>query len=576
MARLLWAAVIGAALSGCGGGGAASSESASASDTTSPAVSSTSPASNATVVATNAAVVVSFGEALATTSASVANLTLSSPGGSVAGSVSVSGATLTLTPASPLAHATTYTATVSGVADGAGNVMVGNHVWSFTTGVAPDTTAPAVSSISPADNATGIAINAALVAGFSEPMAAATIGSTSFTLSQGGSAVAGTVSYNGTTATFTPTASLAYATTYTATLTTAATDAAGNALLAPYVWRFTTGAMPDTTLPTVSSTSPASNVAGVATQAAISAVFSEPMASGGFNTTSFRLRRGGTDVAGAVTYTGNTATFTPAASLADGTTYTATITASVTDTAGNALGADYTWTFTTATATSNLTDTGISASQCNGLGVTALVACSSFDATRLNTQQDGMRGRDVSTPDATDGKLGFRYSAVGSYPLTDCVRDEVTGLVWEGKTASGQRAGNARYTNYDGTTPLQKWNGSAFVEPAQADIDAPTNSVGHKKALNSAGLCGFNDWRLPTADELQSLVDYGVPDPGPQIDTNWFPNTPSFPDQLLWWSSSPDVARSGFAWYVYFGYGSVGMARRDNALIHLRLVRADQ
>lgn len=576
MSRLLWVGLIGVALSGCGGGGGSGDPSgdAAASDTTPPSVSSTSPANDATVVATNAAVVVTFGEALAASSASVANIVLSSPGGSVAGSVTVSGATFTLTPADPLAHATVYTATVSGVTDAAGNVMAGNHVWSFTTGVAPDTTAPAVSSISPADNATGVAINAALSAGFSEPMAAASIGAASFTLSQGGSAVAGTVTYSGTTATFTPTESLAYSATYAATLTTGATDAAGNALPATYVWSFTTGATPDTTLPTVLSTSPAGDAAGVAPHVAISAVFSEAMASAGFNTTSFRLRRGVTDVAGGVTYTGNTATFTPAASLADATTYTATIATSVTDTAGNALAADYAWNFTTtaAAAPSTLTDTGVSASQCYGLGITMMVACTDYYALRLGNQQDGMRGRDVNTPDPADGKLGFRYSTVGSHPKTDCVRDDITGLVWEGKTASGLRAGSATYSNYDSTRALQLWNGSTFVEPSQAHIDAPTNSVGYKNAVNGAGLCGFNDWRLPTVDELQSIVDYGAA--GERfIDTNWFPNTYS---NNLTWSSSPDVARPGSAWYVWFGAGSAGTSSRSLPGASVRLVRADQ
>jgi hypothetical protein len=56
--------------------------------------------------------------------------------------------------------------------------------------------------------------------------------------------VAGTISVNGAVATFTPSAALADNTTYTATLTTAVTDLAGNALLANYVWSFTTGVTP--------------------------------------------------------------------------------------------------------------------------------------------------------------------------------------------------------------------------------------------------------------------------------------------------------------------------------------------
>ena len=56
--------------------------------------------------------------------------------------------------------------------------------------------------------------------------------------------VAGSVTLSGTTATFTPSAPLAYSTTYTATLTTGVTDLANNALAAAYTWSFTTGAAP--------------------------------------------------------------------------------------------------------------------------------------------------------------------------------------------------------------------------------------------------------------------------------------------------------------------------------------------
>jgi PKD repeat protein len=71
-------------------------------------------------------------------------------------------------------------------------------------------------------------------------MDSSTINETSFTLE--GSAVSGTVTYNPATytATFTPDANLEYDHTYTATLSTAITDLAGNPLAAPYTWSFTT------------------------------------------------------------------------------------------------------------------------------------------------------------------------------------------------------------------------------------------------------------------------------------------------------------------------------------------------
>ena len=72
----------------------------------------------------------------------------------------------------------------------------------------------------------------------------------------GATAVAGTVTYVGNTATFNPNADLAANTLFTATITTGAEDLAGNNLLADFVWTFTTGAAPDTTRPTVTTVSP--------------------------------------------------------------------------------------------------------------------------------------------------------------------------------------------------------------------------------------------------------------------------------------------------------------------------------
>src|SRR6185503_9042867 len=157
------------------------------------------------------------------------------------------------------------------------------------------------------------------------------------TLKQGTTPVAGTVSYSGVTATFTPTGNLAPLTTYTATISTGAKDLAGNALASDLVWSFTTGIIPDTTPPTVSATVPANLATGVAIGSQIAGTFSEPMDASTVSTATFALKQGTTPVAGTVSYSGVTATFTPAANLAPLTTYTATISTGAKDLAGNAL-----------------------------------------------------------------------------------------------------------------------------------------------------------------------------------------------------------------------------------------------
>ena len=102
-----------------------------------------------------------------------------------------------------------------------------------------DTTAPTVSSTGPSV-ATAAAADANVTVSFSEAMNGTTITATSFTLAQGSTAVPGAVSYEGNVATFNPTANLAAATLFTATISTAAKDMAGNALAANKTWSFTT------------------------------------------------------------------------------------------------------------------------------------------------------------------------------------------------------------------------------------------------------------------------------------------------------------------------------------------------
>jgi hypothetical protein len=196
--------------------------------------------------------------------------------------------------------------------------------------------------------------------------------------------------------------------------------------------------------------------------------------------------------------------------------------------------------------------TGITASQCYQAGSDTLVGCATTGATGLNTQQDGMR----TTINARS------YSAVpkasgGTYDTTECVKDNITGLIWEGKTASGNRAGSNTYTHFD-----------VKFGSTQADMAAATNSYGYATYVNGLSLCGFTDWRLPTVEELQTIVDYSVADPGPAINTTWFPNTSA----NAYWASSPYVGVDAYSWYVAFGSSSVSYYRFSSNRV--RLVRA--
>ncbi len=327
---------------------------APAPDVTLPTVIASSPAAGANGVAFNTTVAVTFSEPMLASSLTASSVTLVSAGGTaVSGPVTISGTTVTFAPSANLAPSTQYTTTVTTAAkDTAGNSLASNFTASFTTGAAPDVTPPTIAAITPANGATGVAVTIAPTVRFSEPMTTGSLTTASFSLvASGGGTVQGTVSVEGTTATFTPSSPLANGTQYTATVTTAARDAAGNALAANAAWSFFTAGVADATPPTIAGNTPANNATSVATSVAPTVTFSEPMQSASVNTGSFRLvAAGGATITGSVTLAGNTATFTPAAALAFSTQYTATIANTVRDVAGNALAANAEWSFTTAAA----------------------------------------------------------------------------------------------------------------------------------------------------------------------------------------------------------------------------------
>ena len=258
------------------------------------------------------------------------------------------------TPTSHLAFNTSYTATVTTAAtDLAGNPMANNHVWSWTTGAAPDTTAPTVIGTIHTDGASNVAINTQVGATFSEAMNPLTITAANFSLKQfsNGANVAGVISYSGVNAAFMPLTNLAPATRYTVTVKGGAggvEDLAGNPMVSDFAITWTTAAETgalDTTAPAVVLVNPADRATGVAMGSEINATFNEAMDPLTISTANFKVA----GVTGSVTFNAlsKVATFTPVTPLASNTTYTATLTNRVVDLAGNHMLTDKVWSFST-------------------------------------------------------------------------------------------------------------------------------------------------------------------------------------------------------------------------------------
>ena len=134
-------------------------------DTTAPTIIAFTPASAATGVATSAAVTATFSEAMNASTINTTTVELRTPASVLVpatATYSVAARMVTLQPTAVLANSTTYTATVkggaSGVKDAAGNALVANQTWSFTTAAPPPpastiwqpTVTPTTSTLTPA------------------------------------------------------------------------------------------------------------------------------------------------------------------------------------------------------------------------------------------------------------------------------------------------------------------------------------------------------------------------------------------------------------------------------------------
>ncbi len=154
--------------------------------------------------------------------------------------------------------------------------------------------------------------------------------------------------------------------------------------------------------------------------------------------------------------------------------------------------------------------------------------------------QDAELGRDVTHNDDSDGHAGFSFTKLdenGDALPADaeewwCVRDNVTGLIWEVKTeAEGLRNAHNTYTWYSSRISDLRLDEAELLEQYGKDggecVGSRCDTEGYVEEVNRVGLCGRNDWRLPSNAELVNLFDFStfsVGEGGVHADTSYFPS----------------------------------------------------
>ncbi|MBQ4833963.1 DUF1566 domain-containing protein [Pseudoalteromonas sp. MMG010] len=234
-----------------------------------------------------------------------------------------------------------------------------------------------------------------------------------------------------------------------------------------------------------------------------------------------------------------------------------------------------------------INDTGID--QC--YNNTQRINCDSADF----PEQDAELGRDSFANNLDkigQGDLAFDYTKLNEFAdeVSDesddfsCIRDNVTGLVWEVKEVvmstlpdTQTRAANNHYTWFittDGTTAVGSTAGEAN---STCPSDTHCGLQAYVDEVNDLDFCGGTNWRVPTYNELLGLLDYGKQGQDVLLNESFFPNTPDYDTlgHLRYWTSqtAADGTSLSQAYIIDMSNGN-DLAYPKEQTAYVRLVRS--
>lgn len=192
--------------------------------------------------------------------------------------------------------------------------------------------------------------------------------------------------------------------------------------------------------------------------------------------------------------------------------------------------------------------------------------------------QDAEHGRDLAAlagilQKLGGGEAGFDYTKLDANgePLPQsatawsCVLDNFSGLVWEVKLDAVQDPRHHQHS-YSWFQPDAVLDGGAPGVIDGGSCQGSTCDIqGLVETVNSTGLCGSTQWRVPTRAELLTLINAGVSNPA--LSAAFFPLGAG-----SYWSITPMAADSSQAWAVDYVDGQLQAVDKSTGL-RVRLVR---
>lgn len=257
-----------------------------------------------------------------------------------------------------------------------------------------------------------------------------------------------------------------------------------------------------------------------------------------------------------------------------------------------------------------LNDTGITwcASSTENIGllggeIERVEGCDGVSLSHPN--QDAHSGRDFDAPAGKKSKVGngiagFDFTkmcnngalagttdcpedpVLGDDPHEwGCTKDNVTGLIWEVKVDKPGTLRHWQNTYSWYSSDALSNGGDAGAQDRGICSGSRCDTEGYVTAVNTAGLCGKSDWRVPSRIELQSILDYSGEEFTDEegsflpVDTEFLPNTRmhvywtsySFFNPADVWAigfySTPDAGVIGVTGKQVYDVFSTILVRRD-------------